>query len=276
MSINAGMVFIREGNRQIRFDLSRSLIVGNEAIFRSLHAGDSSDLPEASTQVASQNFQPVKICLPRVWRTVKLPQAWMRPGDVTPREKLLKGEKLPNADQHSVDEQIKRAILCIGKLDLFVHKGLPNVLQGCERAVDAIVTAFPGGKHATVLEPHYDLPCDRPLAIFRTDRDTDEWQVQCHIADPAAHLPPRPRQQVHQVKLERDRSASHDGTIAEIWHGDTALYTRHENLRPGLRTTTFRRCVTIAFHIAATTVTIDRVLYGGRDLKPLFDDVNDD
>jgi len=48
--------------------------------------------------------------------------------------------------------------------------------------------------------------------------------------------------------------------------------TRRDDLRPGLRTTTFRRRVTIAFHITVTTVTIDRVLYGGRDLKPLFDD----
>jgi toxin ParE1/3/4 len=52
--------------------------------------------------------------------------------------------------------------------------------------------------------------------------------------------------------------------------------TRRDDLRPGLRTTTFRRRVTIAFHITATTVTIDRVLYGGRNLKPLFDDDSND
>ena len=52
--------------------------------------------------------------------------------------------------------------------------------------------------------------------------------------------------------------------------------TRHDDLRPGLRITTFRRRVTIAFHITATTVTIDRVLYGGRNLKPLFDDDSND
>ena len=48
--------------------------------------------------------------------------------------------------------------------------------------------------------------------------------------------------------------------------------TRRDDLRPGLRTTTFRRRVTIAYHISVKTVVIDRVLYGGRDLKPLFDD----
>ena len=47
-----------------------------------------------------------------------------------------------------------------------------------------------------------------------------------------------------------------------------------DDLRPGLRTTAFRRRVTIAFHITEMTVTIDRVLYGGRDLKPMFDDEN--
>jgi len=52
--------------------------------------------------------------------------------------------------------------------------------------------------------------------------------------------------------------------------------TRRDDLRPGLRTTTFRRRVTIAFHITSTTVAIDRVLYGGRDLKPLFDDDGND
>lgn len=49
---------------------------------------------------------------------------------------------------------------------------------------------------------------------------------------------------------------------------------RRDDLRPGLRTTAFRRRVTIAFHITEMTVTIDRVLYGGRDLKPMFDDEN--
>jgi toxin ParE1/3/4 len=41
--------------------------------------------------------------------------------------------------------------------------------------------------------------------------------------------------------------------------------TRRDDLRPGLRG--FARRVTIAFHISDDTVTIDRVLYGGRDLS---------
>jgi toxin ParE1/3/4 len=46
--------------------------------------------------------------------------------------------------------------------------------------------------------------------------------------------------------------------------------TRRDDLRPGLRTTTYRRRVTIAYHITDATVVIDRVLYGGRNLPPLF------
>jgi toxin ParE1/3/4 len=52
--------------------------------------------------------------------------------------------------------------------------------------------------------------------------------------------------------------------------------TRRDDLRPGLRTTSFRRRVSIAFHITATTVTIDRILYGGRNLQPLFGEEADD
>jgi toxin ParE1/3/4 len=40
--------------------------------------------------------------------------------------------------------------------------------------------------------------------------------------------------------------------------------TRRDDLRPGLRTTTYRRRVTIAFHVTATQVVIDRILCGGR------------
>lgn len=48
--------------------------------------------------------------------------------------------------------------------------------------------------------------------------------------------------------------------------------TKREDLRPGLRTVGFRRRVTIAFHVEPETVTIDRVLYGGRDLDRILRD----
>jgi toxin ParE1/3/4 len=52
--------------------------------------------------------------------------------------------------------------------------------------------------------------------------------------------------------------------------------TRRDDLRPGLRITTWRRRITIAFHIAPTTVVIDRILYGGPDLPAIFENDVDD
>lgn len=43
--------------------------------------------------------------------------------------------------------------------------------------------------------------------------------------------------------------------------------TRRDDLRRGLRTVGYGRRVAIAFHVATEKVTIDRVLYGGRDLR---------
>jgi toxin ParE1/3/4 len=43
--------------------------------------------------------------------------------------------------------------------------------------------------------------------------------------------------------------------------------TRRDDLRPGLRIVGFERRVTIAFHGTPSTVIIDRILYGGRDLQ---------
>jgi len=42
--------------------------------------------------------------------------------------------------------------------------------------------------------------------------------------------------------------------------------TRRDDLWPGLRIVGFERRVAIAFHIGEGIVTIDRILYGGRDL----------
>ena len=43
--------------------------------------------------------------------------------------------------------------------------------------------------------------------------------------------------------------------------------TKRDDLRPSLRVVGFERRVTIAFHVDAATVTIDRILYGGRDIR---------
>jgi toxin ParE1/3/4 len=48
--------------------------------------------------------------------------------------------------------------------------------------------------------------------------------------------------------------------------------TSRDDIRPGLRTTSFARRVTIAYHVTGQTVTIDRILYAGRDLGAAFDE----
>lgn len=50
------------------------------------------------------------------------------------------------------------------------------------------------------------------------------------------------------------------GTFPE--HG-----TRRDDLRPGLRIIGYRRRVTIAFHVSAERVVIDRILYAGRNVE---------
>ena len=45
--------------------------------------------------------------------------------------------------------------------------------------------------------------------------------------------------------------------------------TRREDIAPGLRIIGFERRVAIAFHVDPGLVTIDRILYGGRDLGVL-------
>jgi toxin ParE1/3/4 len=52
--------------------------------------------------------------------------------------------------------------------------------------------------------------------------------------------------------------------------------TRRDDIRPGLRIVGFERRVTIAFHADVRTATIDRILYGGRDLGRAFGASEDD
>ena len=46
--------------------------------------------------------------------------------------------------------------------------------------------------------------------------------------------------------------------------------SRHDEVRPGLRSMGFENRVTIAFVVEAETVTILRVLYGGRDTRSIL------
>lgn len=48
--------------------------------------------------------------------------------------------------------------------------------------------------------------------------------------------------------------------------------TRRDDIRPGLRVLGFARRVAIAFHVSAGIVTIDRILYGGRNFGAAFEE----
>lgn len=48
--------------------------------------------------------------------------------------------------------------------------------------------------------------------------------------------------------------------------------TRRDDIRPGLRVIGFAQRVAIAFHVTTATVTIDRILYGGRDFGAAFEE----
>lgn len=47
---------------------------------------------------------------------------------------------------------------------------------------------------------------------------------------------------------------------------------RRDDIRRGLRVIGLARRVAIAFHVGTGTVTIDRILYGGRDLAAALDE----
>ncbi len=48
--------------------------------------------------------------------------------------------------------------------------------------------------------------------------------------------------------------------------------TRRDDIRPGMRVVGFKRRVTIAFHVEADTVVIERILYGGRNVEHILGD----
>jgi toxin ParE1/3/4 len=75
-----------------------------------------------------------------------------------------------------------------------------------------------------------------------------------------------------------DRALAYTERIMDYCNGFADLPergARRDDLRPGLRVTGFERRVTIAFHAAAETVTILRILYGGRDLETAFGEDED-
>jgi len=94
--------------------------------------------------------------------------------------------------------------------------------------------------------------------VFSPEARTDLVELYDYIADQAG----RSRAMAYLERVERFCSEFTDFPLRG---------TRRDGLRSGLRTIGFERRITIAFHVGADLVTIDRVLYGGRDVDRMFD-----
>jgi toxin ParE1/3/4 len=94
--------------------------------------------------------------------------------------------------------------------------------------------------------------------VFSPEAQTDLVELYDHIADQAG----RSRARAYLERIERFCAEFSDFPLRG---------TRRDELRSGLRTVGFERRITIAFHVGADLVTIDRILYGGRDLDRMFD-----
>jgi toxin ParE1/3/4 len=94
--------------------------------------------------------------------------------------------------------------------------------------------------------------------VFSPEAQTDLVELYDYIADQAG----RSRAMAYLERVERFCAEFSDFPLRG---------TRRDELRSGLRTIGFERRTTIAFHLGVDVVTIDSVLYGGRDLDQMFD-----
>ena len=92
---------------------------------------------------------------------------------------------------------------------------------------------------------------------------------------------PRARQDLidlylYIAELEGDRRALAYSTRIKTFCEKLLLFPerghRRDDLEAGLRIIGFERRVTIAFHVTAEQVVIDRILYGGRSLEDSYDE----
>jgi len=92
-----------------------------------------------------------------------------------------------------------------------------------------------------------------------------------------------PGAEAQLVKLHRDIAEKASPAIGERYTAAIVAYclslstfphrgTRHDDVRPGLRTVGYRRRVTIAFSVSDNVVNILGVYYGGQDYEADFRD----
>jgi toxin ParE1/3/4 len=93
--------------------------------------------------------------------------------------------------------------------------------------------------------------------IFSPEARSDLWRIDLYIAEHSGS---------EQALAYTSRIHAHCMGLANF----PERGTRRGDLRPGLRIIGFERRVTIAFHVKPDAVVIDRILYGGRDLRKAF------
>jgi toxin ParE1/3/4 len=97
-----------------------------------------------------------------------------------------------------------------------------------------------------------------PYRVIYSERaKSDLIDIERHIADDGSPANAKAFVEAIVAKCDGIATAPHQGT-------------RRDDLLSGLRTTGFRRRVTIAFRVGADTIRIARIYYGGRSLEKSF------
>lgn len=84
---------------------------------------------------------------------------------MTAIQALFKCKELTNGFSHELKQQVKRRIHSIREFHLFVDDQTANLLDGCDGAVDTVVTAFERIQDATISQANHDISRYAPLYV---------------------------------------------------------------------------------------------------------------
>ena len=96
--------------------------------------------------------------------------------------------------------------------------------------------------------------------VFSPDAQNDLLNLAIYIADDSSYE----RAMNYIARIE---AWCHELSISPMCGAD------RKDIQPGIRVAGFERRATIAFHVGDNAVTILRVLYGGRNLDTVFEEI---
>jgi hypothetical protein len=96
----------------------------------------------------------------------------------------------------------------VGQTNLPVDENGANLLQRCERLVDAAIATFVSAEHSAILETNYNLAGDLLLAILDAHVNTDKRQVERHVTKMLVGNPAHPLKDIGDIKLEGNHCVS--------------------------------------------------------------------